>query len=40
MTDSSSPILGTYIHVNKQEGPVYSSSIEIDTPSKGGTVKV
>lgn len=37
MTDI--PVLGSYIHTNRQEGPVYSSSITIGTPSKGGEVK-
>jgi len=40
MTDPAIPILGQYIHTNRQDGPVYSSSIEIGTPSKGGAVKV
>ena len=38
MTDI--PVLGNYIHTNRQEGPVYSSSITIGTPSKGGEVKI
>jgi len=29
-----------HVHVTRQEGPQYSSSIEIDTPSKGGVIKV
>jgi len=38
MTDI--PTLGSFIHINRQEGPVYSSSITIGTPGKGGEVKV
>lgn len=36
---SDIPVLGNYIHTNRQEGPVYSSSITIGTPSKGGEIK-
>jgi len=41
MTDTT-PIPGTYqhVHINRQEGPVYSSSITIGSPSKGGEVKI
>lgn len=36
------PSLGTYqhLHINRQEGPQYSSSIEIGTSGKGGCLKV
>ncbi|MDI6898864.1 MAG: hypothetical protein QMC82_03440 [Methanolinea sp.] len=34
------PVLGNYLHTTRQEGPVYSSSITIGTPAKGGEVKV
>lgn len=42
MTDPIPPLLGTYqhVHTSKTEGPVYSSSITIGTPSKGGEVKI
>lgn len=42
MTDTTPPIIGTYqhVHTSRQEGPQYSSSIEIGTPGKGGAVKV
>jgi hypothetical protein len=29
-----------HVHVTRQEGPQYSSSITIGTPGKGGEVKV
>ena len=42
MTDPIPPLLGTYqhVHTSKTEGPQYSSSITIGTPSKGGEVKI
>jgi len=40
MTDPLYPFPGTYQHIHRQEGPQYSSSIEIGTPSKGGTLKI
>ena len=42
MTDPAVPMLGTYqhVHTNRTEGPVYSSSITIGTPGKGGEVKI
>ena len=40
MTDPAIPILGQYVHTNRQEGPVYQDSIEIGTPGRGGAIKV
>lgn len=38
--DPMAPVLGILQHVTKQEGPQYSDSITIGTPSKGGEIKV